>query len=82
MSTMETLGNDTVSNKTGEVSIVINRPFHMSVAYVMIGCFGVLGNFAVILILGSSKSIRKKQTNMFILNQSSLDLFFLLAYIM
>ena len=55
---------------------------HVNIIYYMIGTIGILGNLTVLTVLSSSRSMRRFTTNLFILNQSIIDLLaasFLLA---
>ena len=49
------------------------EPPYRIVLYVLIGTIGVIGNGMVIVVLGSSKGLRTKMVNIFLISQSCLD---------
>ncbi len=57
-----------------DVLATISSSIQIEVAYAIIGCIGVVGNFLVAFVLFSVPSLRKKLTNVFIINQSVIDL--------
>ncbi len=69
---------DTTMNVTSsydiEVSSTISTSIQMSLAYIIIGCLGVSGNSVVFGVMSSSRALRRRVTNIYIINQSVLDL--------
>ena len=49
------------------------EPAHRIAFYVVIGTIGIIGNGMVISVLGSSKTLRNKIVNIFLISQSCLD---------
>ena len=66
--------NVTEALDTGQSGAVIDRPFYLSLTHLLIGIFGMCGNMMVIIILGSSSTLRRQHTVMYIINQSAIDL--------
>lgn len=68
----------TETNKTPDVPVRLKNDLHIDskdiAGYVAIGIFGVLGNTFAIFILCGSVSMRKKLVNVFLINQSAIDL--------
>ena len=58
----------------GATNLRIADDVILKVIYLVIGSFGLLSNMAVIIIISMTGSMRRKLTNKFILNQSSVDL--------
>ena len=59
--------------------------FNIKIAYLSIGLLGMFGNFVVICVITRSPTLRRKSTNILILNQSLIDFcaaFFVIAYAM
>ena len=48
--------------------------WYMSIAYLLVGTFGVVGNLLVVIVIFNFTEMRKRVTNVFIINQSLLDL--------
>ena len=65
-------------NTESEASTPLKNILHIDsssiAAYVAIGIFGVVGNSFAIFILYGSSSMRKKLVNVFLINQSAIDL--------
>ncbi len=76
VATLNTSSNQKLdSTISSDVSATISSSIQVEVAYAIIGCIGVVGNFLVAFVLFSVPSLRKKLTNVFIINQSVIDLF-------
>ncbi len=68
-----TLGMTTGSVEEGESITLSIRDAAMKIIYIVISTLGLVGNAMVVAILLGFKSLRKKMTNVFIVNQSILD---------
>ena len=63
-----------LSSSTGHVEPPDpEEPAHRIAFYVVIGTIGIIGNGMVISVLGSSKTLRTKFVNIFLISQSCLD---------
>lgn len=76
-------GNDETTKERGLLAVAEDLTEQkMHIAYFAIGTLGILGNLLVIVVLLHYKLLRRKITNMLIINQSLIDLtasFFLIA---
>ena len=52
----------------------ISTSLHMSAAYLIIGFLCIFGNLVVIVVMGSNRKIRRRLINIYIINQSGIDL--------
>ncbi len=78
---------DIASTLSGDMAVGNNTTnvadFNIRTAYLSIGLLGMLGNFVVVLVMICSPTLRRKSTNILILNQSLIDFcaaFFVIAH--
>ncbi|CAH1800550.1 unnamed protein product, partial [Owenia fusiformis] len=64
-----TIVDDNVDNETATHGANLN----MKIIYIVIGSLGLIGNVIVLIVMLSSKKLRSKTTNKFIINQSFID---------
>ena len=67
--------NPSLSSSTSatDAPVVIASQRTLGILYYCIGSFGLVGNMFVLVVLGSSATLRKSRTNKLIMNQSSID---------
>ena len=68
-------GNDETTQQSGLLAVTEDlTEQRMHIAYFVIGTLGILGNLLVLVVLLHYEMLRRKITNMLIINQSLIDL--------
>ncbi len=65
--------NGSIYNVTDDKELRIKASSTISIFYILIGVFGILGNLIVIIVMSSKSKLRKTYVNMYIVNQSCID---------